>query len=219
MYVSRILLICCLPFIIGCVVAKSGNSLNGISRSFALVKKYGRLSGEFEIAYLKTLAQRIGKAASTVTSSIDPEIIILNTDTPLAISFRPNYILISRSLIERLENEAQLAFIVAHEMAHNLFLHEEQPHRTRRELELEADRYGLSITTRAGYSAQAAAKALLILQDSSNSEPLNGYPTLKERVALLRPLVIQVTTWPATIDRRDFTKLKMRLSGGVSTLD
>jgi beta-barrel assembly-enhancing protease len=71
---------------------------------------------------------------------------------------------ITTAVLSEAGDDAELAFILAHEMAHNILKHAERLDRTGRragtirETEIEADRLGLRLMHAAGYDIEAAAR-------------------------------------------------------------
>ncbi len=116
----------------------------------------------------------------------------LRSAEPNAFSTNQGIIFVTLGLIAQLENEAQLAFIISHEVAHyekrhtiNEYLHNETVFSDRdrykydsyddqirsassfsKELELEADSLGLARLARTGYSCDEAIGSLFVLQFS-----------------------------------------------------
>lgn len=81
-----------------------------------LIKKYGLIKNESATVYLNLLGQ------SLAASSARPELLfhfgILNTDEVNAFSCPGGYILITRGALEHMTNEAELAYVLAHEISH-----------------------------------------------------------------------------------------------------
>ena len=95
---------------------------------------------------------------------------------------------ISRGLLIELKNEAQLASLIAHEIAHKE-RHDLSETRYSREQELEADEVALTFLQKAGYDPQAfiSVQKLLHKIAKSRSDTLFSFhPLFKERIEAIR---------------------------------
>jgi len=122
---------------------------------------------------------------------------------------------VSTGMLVRIENEAQLAAMLAHEMAHILRRHalrgirhlhsesREHPAQSsafgyRLEAEIEADRDSLQMMVRAGYDPQEAIRLYEHLQEELRlekaEEPLFGrsHPRLSRRIAFFREAIARL---------------------------
>ena len=95
---------------------------------------------------------------------------------------KPVKLVISSGLVSKLDTESQLAFILAHEMAHLIQGHVsldledilftqkqlQHIHRTRQQWELDADSLAHSHLQKSGYSTDAIPEVLQILSNSSD---------------------------------------------------
>ncbi len=111
--------------------------------------------------------------------------------TPNAITWQDGTVLVNLGLIMRCENEAQLAFILAHELTHYRLQHSlmafirdknAQPKTTASSVaqipyrdndEVIADSVGLVMLRNAGYDTQQAVRALQLLEENTPSNTLN----------------------------------------------
>jgi predicted Zn-dependent protease len=126
-------------------------------------------------------------------------------------------------LLASLKNEAELAFILAHELAHLHLDHHESladtslsPSR-RRTLELDADSRAVALVAAAGYDPRAAIGALHRTDlKGSTHRPEDGHaqtplshPLLHERFETALRLISN-SGWqpPGTVNRRDFTLIR-----------
>jgi beta-barrel assembly-enhancing protease len=120
-------------------------------------------------------------------------------------------VLITRGMLKKMNNEAELAGVLAHEIAHVLKQHQLKTMAAEggqeklgainfpmdRALEFEADRMAAVIMTRAGYDANAYLNVLRTLQnDRSNDQGLSMlnavHPSFKDRIAELTPVVAKI---------------------------
>lgn len=77
-----------------------------------------------------------------------------------------DHISITWDLVNFAQNDAELAFVIAHEVAHNLLGHQlPRDPADRQELEIEADYVGLYLVARAGYDPEPAANLLRRMED------------------------------------------------------
>ena len=186
-----------------------------------LVGQYGQVSGKFENQYLAYVVERLTRALPPKEiASAQTQVVLLADPYPLAGTPGRGFILVSKGLVLRLQNEGELAFVLAHEMSHQILGHSisaEQSSSERQEFELEADRHAVAMIAVAGYDPRVCVGALLHSADSSafwETEPKNpDHPALQERIEAVRALVT-ASRWnpPGTIDRYDFQKLKKSLT-------
>jgi beta-barrel assembly-enhancing protease len=120
-------------------------------------------------------------------------------------------VLITRGMLKKLTSEAELAGVLAHEIAHVVKRHQLKTMSADsgqeklgainfpmdRAIEFEADRMAAVIMARAGYDANAYLNVLRTLQnDRSNDQGLamlNAvHPSLKDRIAELSPVVAKI---------------------------
>jgi beta-barrel assembly-enhancing protease len=120
-------------------------------------------------------------------------------------------VLITRGMLKKLTSEAELAGVLAHEIAHVVKRHQLKTMAAEggqdklgainfpmdRTLEFEADRMAAVIMARAGYDANAYLNVLRTLQnDRSNDQGLSMltavHPPIKDRIAELAPVVAKI---------------------------
>lgn len=121
-------------------------------------------------------------------------------------------IVLSTQLIRSLSNEAELAFVIAHELAHDKLKHSERADEAEVALEKEADSYATGAIALAGYDPRAALSALSNTHRFGVSEAPT-HPKLEERLAKIHK-EIRDSGWtpPGTLHKRDFHKLKQAIS-------
>lgn len=107
-----------------------------------------------------------------------------------------NYVQISGPIYEFATNDDELAFLIAHELAHNVIPDARRaPHggRAQREAELAADRSAIAMMARAGYDVTTVVPFLEKLGRKFPSFWLaNTHPAWKERVAAAAATVTSV---------------------------
>lgn len=117
---------------------------------------------------------------------------------------------ITEGMLAFASNDSELAFVLSHELAHDLLGHPGAFHGGgRQRMELEADYVGIYVTARAGYDVEVAAHFILrlasafpsIREDSSYPAPAARYASLQlalKEIALKKsasaPLVPDFTT-------------------------
>lgn len=104
---------------------------------------------------------------------------------------------VSSALADFARRDDDLAFIIAHEMAHNLRRpHETGDRRGSRAREIEADRGGLILAARAGYDTSGASRFIMAVSRRAGPRIpwFDGHPPAAERAAALERLHLQIET-------------------------
>jgi predicted Zn-dependent protease len=192
---------------------------SSLQRASKLVEQYGQVISTDETNYINALGLRLESPLVKIGKSVAPfKIILLDTQKSIATSLGSYVVTVSSGLIKHLSTESELAFVIAHEMSHEILGHTEhmsldneteQP-----ELELEADSFAIVILTAAGYDPRYAEQGLRNVYKYSQSIPLSeyGYPTLEERIDNIRSKINEIEwTPPGTINRRAFNLFKLGL--------
>lgn len=128
---------------------------------------------------------------------------VLATKQPIAASTETGQILISQGLILSLTTEAELAFILAHELSHIKLQHFEKSQSA--EVETEADNLALISIYRAGYNIKASINALS-LPYNHNSIHLSPTERVDNINKTLRSLPISLYGVVDTNEAREFRK-------------
>ena len=94
---------------------------------------------------------------------------------------------ITEGMVAFASNDSELAFVLSHELAHDLLGHVDTLHSgTRAKMELEADYVGIYVTARAGYDAETASRFMLRLAAAfPDMEGDGSYPASGARYAML----------------------------------
>ena len=133
--------------------------------------------------YVQRVVERLARAANLDAT---PRIMIADQDETYATAGRR--IIISRSTIEKLESEAELAGILAHELAHIEARHvmvtlfgrpESDSAANRRDAEAIADERAVALLEKAGYAPSAMATALDAVLEADDEE----HPPRLDRIA------------------------------------
>lgn len=185
----------CLP-----AVTNEDDYQEGLLHSQDLSMRYGHIQGKFESGYMEYLRKRL-------TAAIPDEyhddtvyrFVLINSSESLAAAAGGGFILISRGLIQHLDSEAELAFILSHELAHqylghtklhlaktrSCFMYDYEP-----ELEIDADKYAIAMMVVAGYDPRPAVLALekasqMMLKNASTTREgdlnIHVHPELRNR--------------------------------------
>ncbi len=183
-----------------------------------LPERYGLVQNEAIGSYLFELERRL-VSALPAERRVAVQMAILNTSESLAVSAPDGTILVSRGLVQRLDTEAEFAYVVAHEVAH-LTLGHHGNDSAPRTLELDADKEALGIMALAGFDPRSSIRALGRNAQESSLDPslhpgLNGYadnqdyPSFEERINFIKA-TIMASSWrpPAIDDRREFQKFR-----------
>jgi len=193
----------------------------GVLLARSLIDRYGERRRPAEQAYLEYVRERLTRSLPASEPRRAQQIVLLNTDQVLAFAPGAGFILLSKGLVQSFGCEAELAFAVAHEMAHEYLQHarliaENGGGGRHEEFELAADRFAIGLTAAAGYDPRMALYALNgAYRQVSALADSGAYPDLEERMAAIRA-EIERARWmpPATVDRRDFQLLKRALIHG-----
>ncbi len=134
--------------------------------------------------YVQAIADRLARGANLPHA---PRVVIADHDGTYATS--GSRIIIARPTIERLDTEAELAGVVAHELAHIEGHHavvslfgpppDEDARTLRRDAEGIADERAVALLERAGYSPGAMARALRAVLDGEDDD----HPLRADRIA------------------------------------
>ncbi len=216
-------------FLLGCLIcffaACSSQTRNeaqvfedSILTSQYLYKRYGKLESEPLEKYLDYLGNRVLHGSD---ERIDISIDVLGTLHPLAFSAGNGKVILSRGLILALHSEAELAFVIAHEISHQLLDHEttmlkeyvlNQPSATKK-LEFAADTNALGLIAIAGYDPRSSIYAILhAYRGAGHPDASHTHPALESRIRHIEQRIRQ-SGWrpPGTVNRRQFSKIQRLL--------
>ncbi len=215
-----------LVFLMGCSSAPRPSPLEiGTERLALLSTQYGEIRNQGVRDYLNSVALRLSSASDRFRrNSLETRfsIVVLTSNHPLAFSVGGGLIALSRGLLQSLATEGELAFVLAHEIAHEYLGHCEDNSDLSAddifERESAADKMGLGIMAIAGYDPRSAIPGLIhsykALQFSIHPQEVieSPYPALTNRVQVLEHEISE-SHWqpPGTIDKREFQKLKLYL--------
>ncbi len=134
--------------------------------------------------YVQSVADRLAQVSSLLQA---PRVVLADRDGTYATS--GSRIVLGRSTIERLDSEAELAGVVAHELAHIEGHHavvslfgpppDDDWLVLRRDAEAVADERAVALLERAGYTPGAMARALRAVLDAEDDE----HPLRADRIA------------------------------------
>ena len=168
MYSKNFLICCLLVFMNACsatLISPQEEYVRAKAAGDQLVGEYGSL-GVLEVnLYLADLSRRLTAALPQLPPEYPVyEVVVLNADAPLAFSPGAGFVFISRGLVRTMRSEGALAFVIAHEIAHQELRHTRLPdfeaQEVDRDLEFEADRYAATTIARAGYDPFEGIRAI-----------------------------------------------------------
>ena len=175
--------------------------------------------------YLNTLTTRITESDPRCGQNTPPFLVnVVDTAKPLAVSLGAHQVVISWGTVLATTTEAELAFIIAHEIAHDLLGHLAGSSDVEAmdpfsdysiDLEIRADKRGLACSMLAGFDPRPAVAALPRLAATSvrhSASPAALNASIEKRVHELRTLV-EGSGWspPGTVTRREFILLRRML--------
>lgn len=168
--------------------------------------------------FVRSLGSRLGRAADP--SPFPWRFTVVRDRSANALSIGGGRIYVNEGTVFVCRNEAELAAILAHEMAHELAGHFRKPPRSGGrstigsiravidpEKEMEADRISVSILARAGYDPRAALSAAELLEGSRGGDDGN------ERIAELSEIVAALPS-DGRIDSAEFRRLRQDAGAG-----
>lgn len=192
---------------------KSDEYRQGLLLTREMTNRFGEYYGNLDyLVYIKgRLLQHIPDSSDT-----SYKIVVLNSNDLMAFSPGGGYILISKGLIKRCKKEAELAFIIAHEISHQYLGHttlisgtinpaDRNPYS--KKYELAADKLAIAMLASAGYDPNLSISALIsaYYYMPAVKETNLSHPDLEERIASIKS-AIATANWqpPGTIDRRSY---------------
>lgn len=200
-----------------------------------LDQKFGFIGNEEFISYNSRITERLSGAARLIkmnsaykarAESFQWNAYLLNVPQVNAFSVGNGSIVITRGLLVLLEDEAQYASIIAHEMAHQILGHTEEAIIESKEndvtptfyfsvdKELEADRLALIILSQARYEPKQALVAFNLTYRNQSKGIAEGPDEAKKswldaRAVNIKYLVAKYQSeGPAKVESREFTKIR-----------
>ncbi len=147
----------------------------------ALVDEHGLYAHDKLVAYVSAIGLKV--AAVSHQPALPWRFTVLDSEVVNAFALPGGQVFVTRGLLAHLQNEAELAGVLAHEIAHRLRrlglgLAQGLIARYSREQELEADRLGAEYLARAGYDARGLLGVLRMLQrlEQAGAEPAPAGP-------------------------------------------
>ena len=181
-----------------------GDRVNGIASKLALAANPGCMvpQGNQTAAHLDAVLaenERVenfgptfsdnGQGAQPIlaaTNCAGLEVVVISSGSTFA-STNGRRIQVARGFVDYAHNDSELAFVIAHEMAHMLRGHKPVSDTgVRYAQEVEADHLGLQLLVRAGYDPDGAIELLRRLQGSSSASTDPRYPSFTARAAILQ---------------------------------
>lgn len=188
------------------------------SRSSELVESSSIVGYLNRISLRLTSADQLCRPEQGTANSDSRSIAVylMNARTPFALTDGSGTIIISSGLAISVRNEAEMAFVIAHETAHTTLndqgVSTDYPaiasEERSLESELAADKRALACLAKAGYDLPAALGVLRLLGRSKGGEK-----EIAQRYAAGKEL-IKNSRWtpPGTVNRRDFRLAQLDLA-------
>ncbi len=210
-HLSKTARICCLLFI--ALIWPSCSSHNtrsteqqrlGLLAVSAARQELGLVETAQSLSYQRYLIDRLREAMQTERSF---RVHVVKSSEAFAYHGGAGEILISLSLILRLRNEAELAFILAHEMGHDIRGHSPEAHDLQRmELEREADAFAMGAIALAGYDPRVALTGILAAY-RGRALQADSHPDINLRLQYLQEYFLK-SGWlpPGSLNVRNFRK-------------
>lgn len=210
--------------------AAAQNSANWFAQNYQLIQDKQVLS------YFDELTTRLDRAAQYERASDGARrhskgrpwtIIVAKTSSPNAYSLGARTIVLTTGLLEILRSEAELAAVIAHEMAHDLLGHTRLQYDTDNNAqrpkivfepshELAADELSIKIINHAAYDARGTLMSLARLYRPHGGNVAAGDRKLAhERLGRSYFEVLYNTKplTPGVVKSRNFAKMKARVAG------
>ncbi len=172
------------------------------------------LESGYAVDYLEALMSALLRSAVSSSRAQKVRVHLIREDKIVAQTFPSADIVISTGLILGLQSEAELAFVLGHELGHLILSHfDKEGAKNRQQIELEADSYGLNILVAAGYIPHASLRAIQSVYSRITDRNHKGYPELAKRIDELSARIARLPQNSlARTSRRDFVKLQHVLS-------
>lgn len=167
-----------------------------VLRTNALTEKYGQIETPETRQYLNDLCQRIAYWNNIKNC----EVTVVNTNKDLAFAAGAGKLLISVGLVSKINNEVELAFVLAHELSHMQLKHQDY----QLENEFEADARALKIISNAGYNS---GTALIIFNQLDPLDNDKNTQIMQKRQAKLLKMQRNLPN-QGTVNTRDFRQFK-----------
>ncbi len=179
-------------------VMQAANGFCGVGTKFAVA------SGGGPAAAGAGAPAEMGLVSNLETVRAEPgnKAIAPRCQYPIEMSDRPlvyastngSRIRITEGMIAFASNDSELAFVLSHELAHDLLGHVGAFHGgDRAKMELEADYMGIYVTARAGYDVETASRIMLRLASAfPDMEGNSSYPASGARYAMLKRAVQEI---------------------------
>lgn len=210
-------------------VAAAQNSAGWFAQHYELVHD------PMVLQYFDTLTARLDRAAAYRASASGPlehysgspwTVLIAKSEVPNAYSLGARTIVLTSGLLLLVNDEAELAAILAHEMAHDILGHtrEQYPEQDRRSRptvafepkhELEADEMSIRIINHAAYDARAALTSLARMYRPHAGKVAGAATALgTERLGRSYQQVWRRTDpiTPGIVESRSFRRMRARVS-------
>ncbi len=172
-----------------------------------------RISGSNIQAVFKKILHSFAGDDLSAYFGIAPSILLLPGTAPNAFVSDSEHIILTRGLVQIIENQDELAFVVAHELGHLKLGHLVQnsnalpalaertvSHRQLIERELDADKFAVDLLMKSGFNPGSGLKLLGKISAFSAGESVvaqSAYPSLNLRIRALSQALFAPICGPA----------------------
>lgn len=202
--------------------SQKASTLAAQSAFLQLKQQYPVAADSNSDQYLAQVSNRLENALPRSASHLTPTIFLVRAGKPLAVAGPSGEILISTGFLTAIDSEAQLIFVLAHELAHSVLKHSNRAGdvaspvaaaRFRQEAELEADAEAIRIMITAGYDPGQATRALAFVYMLQGVEgDLQTHPEFRERVFAIQSAITESSWIPSGIETsRSFNQFRQRI--------
>lgn len=205
----------------GCTQSGKTSDLALQSAFLSLKRQHQILVSSHSNQYLSLIAERLSDSLPTRTKRLTPEIYIVYSHDPIAVAGPAGGILLSTRFLQTIDTEAQLIFVLSHELAHSVLEHSKQPMPVtvekqagfRHQAELEADAFAVAVMVVAGYDPRHATQALAFVYRLQGIEPdISTHPDFADRVYAIHSAITESNWLPPGIESsRSFNEFKNEL--------
>jgi predicted Zn-dependent protease len=209
---SQLFLICCVFFMVGCA-KKPIDPFAATHTVQSLISAHGMISSKSDLDYFGALINRLAKPLEPKPKI---QFTLLVSPEPFAAGVGSEYLVFSTGLVTTVQNESELAFVLAHELAHIFLKHAENANEEDSEKnELSADELGLRLLSFAGYNPQSALDALRRLGSGHYDPSVNTtHPTSAARIQHLTKAVriLAMSQVPVVTESRTYRHIQERMA-------
>lgn len=216
--------------LMGCSAQQQPSASSGMAQQHQVLRQIAQLEQLFGQVrhpaaqrYLTHLAQRLAP------DTAPQRVVLLDGREPWAASIGGGTVVLSRGMLLAVRSEAELAFVVAHELAHGMLGHHDTLPPSPSEsiwhvdpaLEQAADARAVQLLAQAGFDPRASISALQsVIARSTSAQDRNARVAVHDRIAALAQVILR-SHWSPHLgsEGREFRQLQqlMRSSARAPT--